>query len=78
MFFERVSVVERILQEDPAGAYAQMDFPTRDRYRHSVEQLAKRREKPETDGGAARRGRWRARRGATIPRTIGVTTSATT
>jgi cyclic beta-1,2-glucan synthetase len=42
LFFERVSLVEQILREDPAGAYARMDFPTRDRYRHSVEQLAKR------------------------------------
>jgi cellobiose phosphorylase len=41
LFFERVSLVEQILREDPAAAYAQMDFPTRDRYRHSIEQLAK-------------------------------------
>ncbi len=41
LFFERVSLVEQILREDPAGAYARMDFPTRDRYRHSVEELAK-------------------------------------
>ena len=49
LFFERVSLVERILREDPAGAYARMDFPTRDRYRHSVEQLAKGARKPEQD-----------------------------
>src|SRR5688572_20893451 len=41
VFVERVSIVEGILQADPAGAYARMDFPTRDRYRHSVEQLAR-------------------------------------
>ncbi len=41
LFFDRVSVVERILKEDPAGAYAEMDFATRDRYRHSVEQLSR-------------------------------------
>jgi cyclic beta-1,2-glucan synthetase len=41
LFFERVSLVEKILRDDPAGAYARMDFPTRDRYRHSVEELAK-------------------------------------
>ncbi len=41
LFFERVSLVEQILREDPAGAYAKMDFATRDRYRHSVEQLAR-------------------------------------
>ena len=42
VFFERTSLVERILREDPAGAYPQMDFPTRDRYRHAVEGLARR------------------------------------
>ncbi len=41
LFFDRVSVVEQILKEDPAAAYAEMDFPTRDRYRHSIEQLAR-------------------------------------
>src|SRR5712691_4498301 len=47
LFFDRVSVVEQILREDPVGAYAEMDFPTRDRYRHSVEQLSKRSNEPE-------------------------------
>ncbi len=49
LFFERVSLVEQILREDPAGAYAKMDFPTRDRYRHSVEQLAKGAKASELD-----------------------------
>ena len=40
-FVEHVSHVERVLREDPAGAYARMDFATRDRYRQSVEQLAR-------------------------------------
>jgi len=47
LFFDRVSVVERVLCDDPAKAYEEMDFPTRDRYRHSVEQLAKRSKQPE-------------------------------
>jgi len=47
LFFERVSVVEQVLRGDPAGAYAAMDFPTRDRYRHSIEQLASRARKSE-------------------------------
>jgi cyclic beta-1,2-glucan synthetase len=47
LFFDRVSVVEQILRGDPVGAYAEMDFPTRDRYRHSVEQLSKRSNEPE-------------------------------
>jgi cyclic beta-1,2-glucan synthetase len=48
-FFERVSLVEQVLRDDPAGAYAAMDFLTRDRYRHSIEQLAKRSHRAETD-----------------------------
>ena len=49
IFFDRVSLVEQVLREDPAGAYAEMDFPTRDRYRHSVEQLARRARQPEAE-----------------------------
>lgn len=41
-FFERTSQVELLLGLDPAGAYKQMDFATRDRYRTRVEQLARR------------------------------------
>ncbi|HEY5113361.1 MAG TPA: cyclic beta 1-2 glucan synthetase, partial [Coriobacteriia bacterium] len=41
-FFEDVSRVERVLRRDPAGAYAGMDFASRDRYRHSLEELSKR------------------------------------
>lgn len=39
-FFEQVSHVEAILQDDPAGVYSAMDFDTRDRYRKAVEQIA--------------------------------------
>lgn len=39
-YFEGVSLVEQVLQRDPAGAYGQMDFRSRDRYRHAVEELA--------------------------------------
>ena len=39
-YVETVSLVEHALQQDPAGAYAQMDFRSRDRYRHAVEELA--------------------------------------
>jgi cellobiose phosphorylase len=39
-FFESVSLVEQVLQRDPAGVYGQMDFRSRDRYRHAVEELA--------------------------------------
>ncbi len=40
--FEQVSEVERLLRLDPSGIYPRMDFATRDRYRRSVEQLARR------------------------------------
>ena len=39
-FFESVSLVEQVLQRDPAGVYRGMDFRSRDRYRHAVEELA--------------------------------------
>jgi cyclic beta-1,2-glucan synthetase len=39
-FFEGVSLVEHVLQRDPAGVYSRMDFLTRDRYRRAVEELA--------------------------------------
>ena len=39
-YFEAVSLVERVLQRDPAGAYGSMDFLSRDRYRQAVEELS--------------------------------------
>jgi len=39
-FFESVSLVEQVLLRDPAGVYGRMDFRSRDRYRHAVEELA--------------------------------------
>ncbi|MBX3278140.1 MAG: hypothetical protein KF868_09075 [Acidobacteria bacterium] len=39
---ESVSTIDLLLGTDPAGVYAQMDFATRDRYRHVVEELARR------------------------------------
>ncbi len=41
-FFERVSLVEATLREDPARIYPDMDFVSRDRYRHTIEQMARR------------------------------------
>jgi len=40
VFVEAMSLVEQALREDPAGAYRQMDFASRDRYRHVVARLA--------------------------------------
>ena len=39
-FVEAVSLVEQVLQRDPAGAYGRMDFLSRDQQRQAVEQLA--------------------------------------
>ena len=40
-FVENTSVVEQVLRKDINGIYPQMDFFTRDNYRHSVEKIAK-------------------------------------
>ena len=40
-FVESMSHVEKILHDDPAEAYATMDFNTRDHYRHVIEKMAK-------------------------------------
>jgi len=64
-FVESVSVVEKILREDPSGFYGKMDFATRDRYRHKVEKIAKkerltgRRYSPLCHRAGARRGPYR-------------------
>ncbi len=41
VFFEKVSLVDGVLREDPAGIYARQDFATRDRYRRVIEKLAR-------------------------------------
>ena len=60
VFFERTNLVEPMLREDPAGAYAKQDFATRDRYRQIVEKLARGSGVEETEvartGSAAQRG----------------------
>jgi len=48
-FVENLSQVELILRADPAGVYHAMDFATRDRYRHSVEFLARQSDLSEAD-----------------------------
>ncbi len=40
-FVEAMSVVEQTLRQDPQEIYSNMDFSTRDRYRHAVEEIAK-------------------------------------
>ncbi|HUZ18163.1 MAG TPA: glucoamylase family protein, partial [Spirochaetia bacterium] len=52
-FVESTSDVDRILREDPGGYYGEMDFATRDRYRHVVEGIARRGRMAETDVATA-------------------------
>ena len=78
VFFDRVSIVEQVLREDPAGAYAEMDFPTRDRYRHSIEELAKRSPSSPRPTWQDRRWSWRRRRRRPSLPKIARITSATT
>src|SRR6185312_10373764 len=40
-FVERISVVEKILRQDPQNVYGAMEFATRDHYRHVTERIAK-------------------------------------
>ena len=40
-FVESTSIVEQILRRDASGVYPDMDFYTRDHYRHVVEKIAK-------------------------------------
>ena len=46
-FFESVSALEKLLRQDPAGIYAEMDFKTRDMYRNEIEKLARNSEYTE-------------------------------
>ncbi len=41
-FFESVSLIEPILEKDPADVYSKMDFATRNRYRNTIERIGKR------------------------------------
>lgn len=40
-FVETLSLVDHILRSDPADVYSDMDFSTRDSYRHSIETFAR-------------------------------------
>lgn len=46
--FEKFSYVEEILRRDPSGIYEEMDFESRDYYRHNIEKLAKYMKLPES------------------------------
>lgn len=48
-FFEKVSLIDPLLGRDPARAYSEMEFASRDRYRHIVERISKRTQASETE-----------------------------
>lgn len=41
VFVEQESIIEKIMQKDPANVYSLMDFATRDHYRHVIEKMSK-------------------------------------
>jgi len=48
-FVESLSLIEATLRSDPANVYGAMDFSTRDRYRHSIEFLARNSQHSEAE-----------------------------
>jgi len=48
-FVETMSEVDHILREDPRDIYTKMDFSTRDRYRHVVENISKKSRLSESE-----------------------------
>jgi cyclic beta-1,2-glucan synthetase len=64
-FVETHSLVEETLRADPAGVYGAMDFATRDRYRHGIEEIAKRSDLEEPEVARAAIELARATAGAT-------------
>jgi len=40
-YVESLSIVEKVLREDPSGTHTRQDFATRDRYRHVIEDVAR-------------------------------------
>jgi len=48
-FVEANSKVEQVLRQDQSGSYGEMDFATRDSYRHVIDRLAKRSPYSEID-----------------------------
>jgi cellobiose phosphorylase len=48
-FVESVSIVEKILKDDKDAIYENMDFNTRDRYRHVIEFISKKSSTPEQE-----------------------------
>ena len=47
-YFEKLSSVESILNGDPSCIYEEMDFNSRDKYRHEIERISKKTKLPES------------------------------
>ena len=75
-YVERVSLVEQILQRDPAGVYGRMDFASRDRYRQAVEEVADSTGEAQVRGGAPRGRSARAPPTSSDPRTPRATSAS--
>jgi cyclic beta-1,2-glucan synthetase len=69
--FSRQSVTDHLLRTDPAGAYAEMDFETRDGYRRAVEEIAVSAGLPEPEVAEAALARAGERPGAGRARHVG-------
>lgn len=50
-FFLRLSLLDRVLEEDPGGVYGRMDRVSKARYRAVIEKLSRRYRKSETEVG---------------------------
>ncbi len=48
-FFNETSQAEKLLMEDPSGIYNEMDFETKDYYRHKVEEISRKTAISEVD-----------------------------
>ena len=48
-FFENVSLIDPLLEKDPAEVYSRLNFVTRDRYRKVIERIARRKKIDELD-----------------------------
>ncbi|KHD37627.1 NdvB [Clostridium acetobutylicum] len=46
--FEKLSIVESILKDDPSNIYKSMDFSSKDYYRHNIEKISRRMKIPES------------------------------
>ncbi|MGK0466644.1 MAG: cyclic beta-1,2-glucan synthetase [Clostridium sp.] len=47
-YFEKLSTLESVLREDTSCTYAEMDFQSRDKYRHIIEKISKHTKLPES------------------------------